>query len=98
VSPNRLASEGFVSHIGLFDLDAALAELKTGYTGPLTVGADLQCTPVKPDIFLAADSPPRLRRLFLFGLPFRHLQILISRGTARSFVTLGRHLTWEEVQ
>jgi len=36
-----------VSHIGLFDLDAALAELKTAYTGPLTVGADLQCTPVK---------------------------------------------------
>jgi ribonuclease BN (tRNA processing enzyme) len=36
-----------VSHIGLFDLDAALADLKTAYTGPLTVGADLQCTPVK---------------------------------------------------
>jgi len=36
-----------VSHIGLFDLDAALAELKTAYTGPLTVGADLQCTPVR---------------------------------------------------
>lgn len=36
-----------VSHIGLFDLDAALAELKTAYTGPLTVGADLQCTPVQ---------------------------------------------------
>ena len=36
-----------VSHIGLFDLDAALAELKTGYTGPLTVGSDLQCTPVR---------------------------------------------------
>jgi len=36
-----------ISHIGLFDLDAALAELKTAYNGPLTVGADLQCTPVK---------------------------------------------------
>lgn len=36
-----------VSHIGIFDLDAALAELRTTYTGPLTVGADLQCTPVK---------------------------------------------------
>jgi ribonuclease BN (tRNA processing enzyme) len=35
-----------VSHIGLFDLDAAIAELKKFYTGPLTVGADLQCTPV----------------------------------------------------
>jgi ribonuclease BN (tRNA processing enzyme) len=36
-----------VSHIGIFDLDAALADLKKSYTGPLTVGADLQCTPVK---------------------------------------------------
>jgi ribonuclease BN (tRNA processing enzyme) len=36
-----------VSHIGIFDLDAALADLKTNYTGPLTVGADLLCTPVK---------------------------------------------------
>lgn len=35
-----------VSHIGSFDLDAAIAELKTQYSGPLTVGADLQCTPV----------------------------------------------------
>jgi ribonuclease BN (tRNA processing enzyme) len=35
-----------VSHIGLFDVDAAIADLKKFYTGPLTVGADLQCTPV----------------------------------------------------
>ena len=35
-----------VSHIGQFDLDAAITELKKFYTGPLTVGADLQCTPV----------------------------------------------------
>ena len=35
-----------VSHIGQFDVDAAIAELKKSYTGPLTVGADLQCTPV----------------------------------------------------
>ena len=35
-----------VSHIGQFDLDAAIAELKKFYQGPLTVGADLQCTPV----------------------------------------------------
>ena len=35
-----------VSHIGLFDLDAAIAELKKFYAGPLTVGADLQCTQV----------------------------------------------------
>jgi ribonuclease BN (tRNA processing enzyme) len=35
-----------VSHIGLFDLNLAIAELKKFYTGLLTVGADLQCTPV----------------------------------------------------
>jgi len=48
----RIAQEAgigrlIVSHIGIFDLDAALADLKKTYTGPLTVGADLQCTPVK---------------------------------------------------
>ncbi len=36
-----------ISHIGVFDLDAAVAEVKQAYTGPLTVGADLQCTPVQ---------------------------------------------------
>lgn len=36
-----------VSHIGQYDLDAALAELRGAYSGPLTVGADLQCTPVQ---------------------------------------------------
>ena len=36
-----------LSHIGLFDLDAAIAELKKSYTGPLTIGADLQCTQVQ---------------------------------------------------
>jgi ribonuclease BN (tRNA processing enzyme) len=35
-----------VSHIGLFDLDAAIADLRTAYTGPLIIGADLQCTPI----------------------------------------------------
>ncbi|MGH6611928.1 MAG: MBL fold metallo-hydrolase, partial [Burkholderiaceae bacterium] len=36
-----------VSHIGLFDLDAAIADIKKSYTGPLTIGADLQCTQVR---------------------------------------------------
>ncbi len=36
-----------LSHIGLFDLESAVAEVKTFYAGPLTVGADLQCTPVE---------------------------------------------------
>jgi ribonuclease BN (tRNA processing enzyme) len=36
-----------VSHLGAFDLAPAIAQLKTLYTGPLTVGADLQCTPVQ---------------------------------------------------
>jgi ribonuclease BN (tRNA processing enzyme) len=35
-----------VSHIGQFDLDAAITDLKKAYAGPLTVGADLQCTSV----------------------------------------------------
>ena len=35
-----------LSHIGLFDLEPAVAEVRKFYTGPLTVGADLQCTPV----------------------------------------------------
>jgi hypothetical protein len=35
-----------VSHIGRFDLDAAIAELKRSYAGPLIIGADLQCTPI----------------------------------------------------
>ncbi len=36
-----------LSHIGRFDLDPAVAEVRTAYSGPLTVGADLQCTAVK---------------------------------------------------
>lgn len=36
-----------VSHIGQYDLDAAVADVKKSYTGPLTIGADLQCTPVQ---------------------------------------------------
>ena len=38
-----------VSHIGLAGpaLEAAVADLRTAYTGPLTVGADLQCTPIR---------------------------------------------------
>lgn len=47
----RIAQEAgvgrlIVSHIGPFDLDAAVAELKKFYLGPLTVAADLQCTAV----------------------------------------------------
>jgi ribonuclease BN (tRNA processing enzyme) len=35
-----------VSHLSPVNLDAAITELKQVYTGPLTIGADLQCTPV----------------------------------------------------
>jgi ribonuclease BN (tRNA processing enzyme) len=35
-----------LSHIGQFDLDAAVTDVKKSFTGALTVGADLQCTPV----------------------------------------------------
>jgi len=41
-APKRL----ILSHIANFDLDVALADVKKNYTGQLTVGADLQCTPV----------------------------------------------------
>lgn len=45
----RIAQEAgvgrlIVSHLGLFDLDAAVADVKKYYQGPLTVAADLQCT------------------------------------------------------
>src|SRR5947208_4086033 len=48
----RVAQEAGVkrlilSHIGQFDLAAAVAEVKKAYAGPLTVGADLQCTQAK---------------------------------------------------
>jgi ribonuclease BN (tRNA processing enzyme) len=36
-----------VSHLGLFNLDAAIADLRKFYSGPLIVGADMQCTPVE---------------------------------------------------
>jgi len=41
--PGRLV----LSHIANFDLDAAVADVKKVYKGPLTVGADLQCTQVQ---------------------------------------------------
>jgi ribonuclease BN (tRNA processing enzyme) len=36
-----------VSHFGLFDVDAAIADLRTTYDGPLIVGTDMQCTPIQ---------------------------------------------------
>ena len=42
-APKRL----ILSHIANFDLDAAVADVKKNYSGPLTVGADLQCTQAK---------------------------------------------------
>ena len=36
-----------VSHFGPFPLDPAIAELKKFCTGPLIIGADMQCTPVQ---------------------------------------------------
>jgi ribonuclease BN (tRNA processing enzyme) len=48
----RIAQEAGVkrlilSHIGQFDLEAAIADVKKSYTGALTVGTDLQCTSVQ---------------------------------------------------
>jgi ribonuclease BN (tRNA processing enzyme) len=36
-----------LSHLGQFDLDPAIAEVRKSYAGPLTVGTDLQCTPAQ---------------------------------------------------
>jgi ribonuclease BN (tRNA processing enzyme) len=38
-----------VSHIGQFDLNAAIADVKKAYTGRLTIGADLQCTHIRKE-------------------------------------------------
>ena len=35
-----------LSHIASFGLEAAVDGVKKAYSGPVTVGADLQCTPV----------------------------------------------------
>jgi len=35
-----------LSHLDPGNLDAAVAEVKKHYTGPITVAADLQCTPL----------------------------------------------------
>lgn len=48
----RIAQEAgvrqlIVSHFGLFDLDAAIADLRQFYSGSLIVGADMQCTAVQ---------------------------------------------------
>jgi ribonuclease BN (tRNA processing enzyme) len=42
-NPKRLV----LSHMGNFDLDAAVTDVKKNYSGPLTIGADLQCTQAK---------------------------------------------------
>jgi ribonuclease BN (tRNA processing enzyme) len=36
-----------LGHIGQFDLDPALSDVKKNFTGPLVVAADLQCTPAR---------------------------------------------------
>jgi ribonuclease BN (tRNA processing enzyme) len=46
VAQEAAVKQLIVSHFGLFELDAAIADLRTAYNGPLIVGADMQCTPV----------------------------------------------------
>jgi ribonuclease BN (tRNA processing enzyme) len=45
----RDASVGrlIVSHIGMFNLENAIADLKKVYSGPLTIGAEMLCTQVR---------------------------------------------------
>ena len=47
IAHDASAGRLIVSHIGQFDLEPAIAELKKAYTGPLNIGADLQCTVVQ---------------------------------------------------
>jgi ribonuclease BN (tRNA processing enzyme) len=47
IAQNASVGRLIVSHIGQFDVDTAIADLKKSYTGPLTVAADLQCTQVR---------------------------------------------------
>lgn len=44
VARDAHARQLVLGHIGQFDLDAAVAEVKKAYAGPVTVGADLTCT------------------------------------------------------
>jgi ribonuclease BN (tRNA processing enzyme) len=46
VARDANARQLVLSHIGQFDLEAAVAEVKKWYAGPVSVGADLQCVPV----------------------------------------------------
>ena len=47
VAQDAAVKQLIVSHFGLFDVDAAIADLRKSYNGPLIIGADLQCTPVQ---------------------------------------------------
>ena len=42
-APGRL----IVSHVGQFEMEPAITEIRKSYSGPLTIGDDLQCTQVK---------------------------------------------------
>jgi ribonuclease BN (tRNA processing enzyme) len=49
IAQDAHAGRLILGHIGLTGapLDAAIADVKAAYTGPLTIGADLQCTPIR---------------------------------------------------
>ena len=47
VAQAAMVKQLIVSHLGLFNLDAAIADLRSSYSGPLVVGADMQCTAVQ---------------------------------------------------
>lgn len=47
ISQEANVKQLIVSHFGPMDLNAAIAELKKFYTGPLIIGADMQCTPLQ---------------------------------------------------
>lgn len=47
VARDANARQLVLSHIGQFDLDAAVAEVKKAYKGPVMISADLQCVPAR---------------------------------------------------
>lgn len=47
VARDANARQLVLSHMGEFDLEAALADVKKSYAGPVSVGADLQCVPIQ---------------------------------------------------
>jgi ribonuclease BN (tRNA processing enzyme) len=92
----RIAQEAGVkrlilSHIGQFDLEAAIADVKKSYTGALTVGANLQCTRCSRRSGLRLPVGRRLleRETAVFGDDERSITEQVSRCSIRTLNSSG---------